>query len=71
MGKVIDYIKSKPNLVMSVPTFLCFVQFISSIVEMVKARKFDYDSMIQLLSSLDGFETVVLCFVMLALKKKK
>jgi hypothetical protein len=71
MKRIRDYIQSKPATVMTVPTFLCFIQFISSLIEMVKARKFDYDSVIQLLSSLDGFETVVLFFIMVVLKNKK
>lgn len=71
MKNLREYIKSKPNAVMSIPTFLCFIQFISSIIELIKLRKFDYDTVVQLLSSLDGFETAILCVVMLAMRDKK
>jgi len=56
---------------MSIPTFLCFVQFIVSLVNIIKTRQFNYEVVVQLLSSLDGFEAVVLCAIMLALKEKK
>lgn len=70
MKRLREYIKSKPNLVLSIPTFLCFLQFISTVVDLIKLRKFDYNSVIQLLSSLDGFEAFILCIVLMALKKE-
>lgn len=65
------HIKAKPNLAMSIPTFLCFVQFIASIVDIIKTKTFSYDLVVQLLSSLDGVETLVLFVVMMALKDEK
>lgn len=66
-----EYIKTRPNHALSVPAFLCFIQFITNLVEIYESGVFDTKAMNQLLSSADGFEAVVLFFIMLALKNKK
>lgn len=70
MNKLREYIKNKPHLAMSIPAFLCFLQFVSTVWDMIRDKKFEYNSIIQLLSSLDGFETMILCIIMIALKDK-
>jgi hypothetical protein len=65
-----EYIKNKPNHVLSVATVLCFIQFISNIFTIFRTGVFDSNTLNHLMSSADGFETVVLCVIMLALKDK-
>ena len=71
MKNIRDYIKSKPNHVISIPAILCFIQFITNLWNVIKTGDFDGQAMTQLLASADGFEAVVLCIIMLALKDKK
>jgi len=71
-----QYINDKPKRVLSVPAVLCFLQFISNSIDVVKschidACHIDNNMFMQLLSSADGFETVLLCIIMLAIKSKK
>lgn len=63
-------IKNKPNHALSVPAILCFIQFVTSVVDILRTGVFDTNTMSTLLSSADGFETVLLCVIMLALKDK-
>ena len=71
MNVLREYIQSKPHHVLSVPALLCFIQFVTNLVDVFRTGVFDGRVMNQLLSSADGFETVVLCIIMLALKHKK
>lgn len=71
MRRLKSYIKSKPNIAISVPALLCFLQFIINLFEVFETGIFDSNVMTQLLSSADGFESVVLFAIMLALKEKK
>lgn len=66
-----QYLKSNPHVVISVPTVLCFVQFLTSIFGAFRNGVFDNNTFNQLLSTADGFESVVLFMIMLALKDKK
>lgn len=71
MRRIKKYIKSKPELAISVPAILCFIQFSMNLFEVFKTGIFTSQAMTQLLSSADGFETVVLCVIMVALKDKR
>lgn len=71
MGKIRDKLKEKPHLVLSVPALLCFVTFITNLVASLKDGNIDSNELHQLLSTADGFETVVLVIIMLALRDKK
>ena len=71
MKRIKEYIKSSPNAVLSIPAILCFIQFSISVYDIFSTHTFNLDALSGLLSSVDGFETVVLCIIMLALKRKK
>lgn len=64
-------IKEKPHLVLSVPAILCFITFITNLVASLKDGVIDSSELHQLLSTADGFETVVLVVFMMVIKKKK
>lgn len=66
-----ELIKSKPHVVLSMPAILCFVTFILNFFTAVSDGKIDANEMTTLLGTADGFETVVLFVVMLALRNKK
>lgn len=70
MKRLRSYIKNKPTHALSVPAVLFFIQFVMNLFQVFKTGVFDTNAMNKLLSSADGFETVVLCVIMLALKKK-
>lgn len=59
------------NVALSVSTIMCFVQFISSLYGAFRTGVFDSGTVNNLLSSFDGFESVILFFVMIVLNKKK
>lgn len=71
MRKIRDKINENPNLVLSVPAVLCFITFVTNLVAALKDGVIDSSELHQLLSTADGFETVVLVVLMLILKRKK
>lgn len=71
MGKIRDKLKEKPHLVLSVPALLCFVTFVTNLIASLKDGNIDSNELHQLLSTADGFETVVMILIMLALRDKK
>jgi len=70
-SKLICFCKESPNFAISIPTILCFIQFIYEALDIMDGQTFDGDRFGQLLSSANGFETVCLCLIMLVLKRKK
>jgi hypothetical protein len=71
MRKLKRNIQNKPCLALSIPAVLCFITFVTNIVQALKDGNIDSNELHQLLASADGFETVVLCVIMMALRKKK
>ena len=71
MGNLRDYIKNNPHTVISIPAILCAIQFVMGLLGVVRTGVFDGATMNQLLSTADGFESVVLFITMLVLKGKK
>lgn len=71
MLNVKNYLKKKPHMVLSVPTVLCFITFITNFISALNDGKIDTNEYHALLASADGFETVVLFIMMLVLKNKK
>ena len=71
MDKLRKKIKSKPHVALSVPTVLCFISFITNFIAAMKDGNLDSNELHHLLSSADGFETVVLIIIMVVLKDKK
>lgn len=65
------YLTNNPHVVISVPAILCFIQFIMSLWGAIRTGIFDSNTINQLLSSADGFESVVLFVIMIVLKNKK
>jgi len=70
MRRFRNYILSKPHVAISVTALLCFVQFISGLYGALRAGMFDNNTINQLLSSADGFESVVLFVIASFLRKK-
>lgn len=71
MRKLHQFLKENPNIAISLPAILCFVQFVYEIIEIIENRRFDTTILNQLISSANGFEAVCLFVIMLALKNKK
>jgi len=65
-----EYIANKPHCALSLPAILSFGQFIAKVVDICKTGDLDPTTVNQLLSSANGFETVVLCIIMFVLKSK-
>ncbi|MDE1829561.1 MAG: hypothetical protein KGI25_04495 [Thaumarchaeota archaeon] len=66
-----EYLKTNPHVALSVPAILCAIQFLMSLGGAIRTGIFDSNTINQLLSTADGFETVVLFVIMVALKNKK
>ena len=69
--KLIEFLRNKPHVAISVPAILCFVTFLTNLYSSLSDGVIDSNELHQLLSTADGFETVVLFAVMLVLKDKK
>lgn len=70
MDELIKRLKDNAHIAISVPAVLCFITFITNLVKALSDGNIDTNEFHTLLASADGFETVVLFVVMLALKKK-
>ena len=70
MNRLLDYLSNNAHTAISLPTVMCFVQFVYDLIDIFKSGHFDSAAFGQLVSSANGFETVVLCMIMMALKKK-
>lgn len=66
-----EIIKNKPHIVLSMPAILCFITFCMNLFTALTDGKIDANELSSLLGTADGFETVVLFIVMVALKNKK
>ncbi len=60
----------KPHLALSIPAILCFITFITNFRASIADGNIDSAELHQLLMSVDGFETVVIVFVMAVLHYK-
>ena len=63
-------LRENANAAISVPTILCFLQFVTDVVEIIKSEDFTNAMLTQLVYSANGFETVCLFIIMLVLKDK-
>lgn len=70
MDRLRELLRDKPHLTLSVPTILFFIQFLMSLADAIRTGTFNHNTISQLLSSADGFETVMLFMIMMALKGK-
>lgn len=71
MGRLFEDLKSNVSVAISIPAILCFIQFVYEIYEIIKTHELTSDILSQLVSSANGFESVVLFTIMIALKNKK
>ncbi len=71
MSKIKDFLSNHTQVALSIPAVLCCIQFLSSVFGAFRTGVFNSDTLNQLLSTADGFESVVLFIIMLALKTKK
>ncbi len=65
------YLRDNPHVAVLVVAFICFLQFITSIFNVLKGGRLDDASIDQLLASADGIEAVMLFLITLALQDKK
>ena len=70
MSKLREFFHDNPNIVISIPAILCFIQFVYEIVEIIETGQFDANAFSQLCSSANGFEAVCLFVIMFVLKRK-
>ena len=70
MDELLKKLKGSAHIAISVPAFLCFITFVTNLVKALSDGNIDAVEYNTLLASADGFESVILFFVMLALKKK-
>jgi len=70
MNELMNKLKDNAHIAISVPAVLCFITFITNFVKALSDGNIDTNEFHTLLASADGFETVILFVVMLALKKK-
>jgi hypothetical protein len=71
MKRVKKLFKNKPHIVLSIPAILCAITFCTNLYSALTDGKIDANELSNLLATADGFETVVLFFVMVALRNKK
>lgn len=71
MKKLRRKLKSKAHVVLTVPAILCFITFITNLVHALSDGVIDNNELHQLLLTADGFETVVLSIIIVALRDKK
>lgn len=71
MKRIKKYIRAKPHHILSVPAMLCFLTFITNLFASLKDGYIDAHELNQLLTTADGFETVILVIIMVVLKDKK
>ena len=71
MDKLLEFLRNKPHVAIGVPTILCFVTFLTNLFSALSDGVIDSNELHSLLSTADGFETVVLFAIMLVLKNKK
>jgi hypothetical protein len=65
LNKLKEQLKSKPYVFLSVPAVLCFVTFLSNLITSLKDGNIDNAEYHALLSTADGFETVILVLIIL------
>jgi hypothetical protein len=70
MSKLREFFNDNPNIAISIPAILCFIQFVYEVIEIIETRDFDANAFSQLCSSANGFEAVVLFGIMFVLKRK-
>jgi hypothetical protein len=68
MKRLLDYFSSNPHIAIGLPAIMCFIQFVTDIVEVFKTHEFTSNTLNQLASSANGFEAVMLFIIMLLLK---
>lgn len=64
-------LKSQASTVLTIPAILCFITFITNLIQALKDGNIDCNELHQLLSTADGFETVVLSIIIMVLREKK
>ena len=71
MRRLRTLLKNKTHVTLSVPALLGFVAFITNLIAALKDGVIDDTELHNLLTLVDGFETVCIVIVMLALGEKK
>lgn len=71
MKKILEILKNKADLVISVPAILCFITFTTNLIHALKDGNIDEVEYHRLLATADGFETILLFAVSIALRSQK
>lgn len=69
MKRIRDYLSTNPHVAISLPAILCFIQFVTDVIEVFKSG-FSSTLFSNLVSSANGFEAVMLLIIMQLLKAK-
>lgn len=69
--RLVKNIKTNPHYALSVPAVLCFFTFITNLAASLQDGNIDSVELHQLLTTADGFETVILVVIMMVLNGKK
>lgn len=70
MKKLLELLKKNPHAAVSAPAILCFITFCTNLRTALSDGNIDANEFSGLLSTIDGFETVVLFVVMIVLKSR-
>jgi len=71
MKKLKDYMKKNPQVALTAPALLSFTTFLTNLFYALRDGNIDTNEYYQLLATIDGFETVVLFVIMVAINKRK
>jgi hypothetical protein len=71
MKRLLQLLQKNAHGALSIPALLCFITFITNFVQALQDGNIDAQEYHTLLTYTDGFETVFLLLVMLALRDKK
>ncbi len=70
MKKLKNKLKDKPHVVLSIPVVLCAITFVTNLIAALKDGNIDGAELHQLLSTADGFESVIMLIIMFVLNNK-
>jgi hypothetical protein len=68
--KIFKYFQENPHIAVFIVAWLCFMQFVNSLLHLMQDGEKNSHAMSQLLSSVDGLEAAILFLITLALQDK-
>jgi len=71
MKKLWEYFVSQPHRMLSIPTVLGFLGFLTNLFTFLRDGNLDNNEFQTLLSTADSFQTVILFVIMLVMRSRK